>query len=64
LSDELIFEGHLEIDPSRIRAIWDTKFNNTILATKEFEERLHFLHGLCTAEYFHAYLEGMNKPVV
>jgi len=63
LSDVLIFEGHLEIDPSRIRAIWDTKFNNTILATKEFEERLHFLHGLCTAEYFQAYLEGMNKPL-
>lgn len=63
LSDRLLFEGHPEIDPSRIRAIWDTKFNNTILATKEFEERLHFLHELCNAEYFQAYLEGMNKSM-
>ena len=63
LSDRLYSERHLEIDPSRIRAIWDTKFNNTILATKEFEERLHFLHELCTAAYFQAYLEGMNKPM-
>lgn len=54
---------HYEIDPSRIKAIWDRKFNNTILATKEFEERLRFLHELCTADYFRAYLEGMNKPM-
>jgi hypothetical protein len=55
--------GHYEIDPARIRAIWDTKFNNTILATKEFEERLRFLHELCTADYFQAYVELMNKPM-
>jgi len=54
---------HYEIDPSRIRAIWDPQFNNTILATKEFEERLHFLHELCTAEYFQGYLEMMDRPM-
>jgi hypothetical protein len=68
LSDVLIplySERHLhyEIDPSRIRAIWDKKFNNSILATKEFEERLHFMHSLCTSKYFEAYLEGLNKPM-
>ena len=54
---------HYEIDPSRIRAIWDKKFNNTILATKEFEERLHFMHSLCTSKYFEAYLEGLDMPM-
>jgi cytochrome c2 len=54
---------HYELDPSRIRAIWDRRFNNTILATKEFEERLHFLHELCTAEFLDAYLVRMNKPM-
>lgn len=54
---------HYEIDPARIKAIWNKRYNNTILATKEFEERLHFLHGLCTSVYLDAYLAGLNKPL-
>jgi len=54
---------HYEIDPARIGSIWNEKFNNTILATKEFEERLRYMHGLCTAEYLNAYLEGLNYPM-
>jgi hypothetical protein len=54
---------HYEIDPARIGAIWNEKFNNTILATKEFEERLRYMHSLCTAEYLNAYLEGLNYPL-
>jgi len=62
LPEELLFEGHLEIDPSRIRAIWDTKFNNTIIATKEFEERLRYLHSICSPLLI-IYLENLNKPM-
>ena len=54
---------HPEIDPSRIRTIWDSKFNNTILATKEFEERLQFIHGLCNADYLKAYFEALDTPM-
>ena len=50
------------IDPSRIRAIWDKKFNNTIIATKEFEERLQYMHNICKA-LFVVYLENLNKPM-
>ncbi|MBC7947948.1 MAG: hypothetical protein H7Y42_08725 [Chitinophagaceae bacterium] len=52
-----------EIDPSRIRAIWDTRFNNTFIATKEFEERLRFMHGLCTEDFLDIYLERLNQPL-
>jgi hypothetical protein len=54
---------HYEIDPARIGAIWNEKFNNTILATKEFEERLRYMHSLCTSEYLNAYLEGLSYPL-
>jgi hypothetical protein len=33
--------------PSQIKAIWNERFNNTIIATKEFEERLSVLHKIC-----------------
>ena len=56
-------EYHEEINPAKIKAIWDKKFNNTILATKEFEERLHFLHGFCTDEGLNFYVENINKPL-
>ena len=52
-----------EIDPSKIKAIWNEKFNKTILATREFEERLKFLHSLCTDFYFKAYTELLDHPL-
>lgn len=54
---------HYELDPSRIHAIWGERFNNTILATKEFEERLHYMHSLCTPIYFETYLNNLDKPL-
>jgi hypothetical protein len=62
LKEETIYQ-HYEIDPSKIRAIWNKKFNNTILATIEFEERLHFLHTLCDPIYLKGYLEAIDKPL-
>jgi hypothetical protein len=52
-----------EIDPARIKAIRDKRFNNTSIATKEFEERIHYLHTLCTGEYLEIYLRNLDKPL-
>ena len=52
-----------QIDPAIIRTIWDKKFNNTIIATKEFEERLKFMHSLCTPEFLEIYLKNLDKPL-
>jgi hypothetical protein len=62
---------HLELDPSRIKAIWDKKFNNTILATKEFEERLKYIQSLCdacdgrvkTIDILDVYLSNLDKTL-
>jgi len=57
------YDFHYEIDPSRIRAIWDRKFNNTLLATKEFEERLRYIHSLCESDFLRIYIERLDKPM-
>lgn len=54
-------EGCDEIDPSRIKAIWDKKFSNTILATKEFEERLKLIFKTCNSAILNLYVKNLNK---
>jgi mono/diheme cytochrome c family protein len=50
-----------EINPTRIKAIWDEKFNGTILATKEFEERLQVIFGTCNQDLFNLYVQNLNS---
>ena len=50
-----------EINPSRIKAIWNTKFNHTILATKEFEERLKVIFSTCDAQILNLYIKNLNR---
>jgi hypothetical protein len=52
-----------EIDPSRVKAIRNEKFNNTILATKEFEERLRYIHTTCNPTLLSLYVNNLNKPM-
>ena len=51
------------INPSKIKAIWDAKFNNTILATKEFEERLQIIHQTCRNEILDLYINNLDKKM-
>ena len=51
------------IDPSRIHAIWDKKFNNTLLATKEFEERLQAIFKTCNHSILDLYVANINKKM-
>ncbi len=52
-----------EIDPARIRAIWDRKFNNTLLATKEFEERLRVIFQYCNHHLLELYVNNAGKKM-
>jgi len=52
-----------EIEPSRIRAIWDKKFNGTILATKQFEERLKIIFSTCNAGVFNLYAQNLGSEL-
>lgn len=55
--------SNYQIDPSKIKAIKNNKFNNTILATKEFEERIKYMHTLCTDLYLNVYINNLEKPM-
>ncbi|MHB1278158.1 MAG: hypothetical protein ACYC1Q_07155 [Bacteroidia bacterium] len=49
-----------EIDPSRIKAFWNEEFDNTLLATKAFEERMRYIHSTCEPKYLLAYLNHLD----
>lgn len=52
------------IRPSQIKAIWNERFNNTIIATKEFEERLGVLHKLCgVSDDFDAIITPLTNDI-
>ena len=52
-----------EINPAKIKAIWDKKFNHTILATKEFEERLKVIFTTCDARILNLYIKNLTHPL-
>jgi len=60
--DDLYDRGECtEINPSRVKAIWDKQFNHTILATKEFEERLKVIFRTCEPASLNLYVKNLNK---
>lgn len=50
--------------PSNVMAFWKSAFNNTILATREFERRMQVIHGTCDNELLELYTQNLNKPMV
>lgn len=51
------------IPPSSVLAFWKTKFNKTILATREFEARMKEIHRTCDKSVLDVYLRNLNKPM-
>ena len=60
---DAVFEGKSScgIEPSQIKAIWNDKFQNTLLATKEFEQRLQVIYHTCNSKVLDLYLNNMDK---
>jgi hypothetical protein len=56
-------EKVFEINPARIQAIWNKQFNNTLLATREFEERLRYMHSICEDGFLELYVQNINRPL-
>lgn len=50
-----------EVNPAKVQAFWNAKFNNTLLATKEFEERMTFLHYLGQDRFLELYVNNLDK---
>ena len=51
----------LQINPAKIAAIWNKNFNNTNLATKEFEERLKVIFSTCKDEVLDVYVNNLDR---
>jgi ribosomal protein S18 len=61
-SDLDIYDGEIAgINPAKIKAIWDTHFQNTLLSTKEFEERLSAIHKTCEERILDMYINNLDK---
>lgn len=54
---------NFEIDPARIAAIRSEEFQNTIIATKEFEERLKVIFSICSPEILDMYVNHLDKTL-
>lgn len=56
-------EPDQHIPPSKVLAFWKPKFNKTILATRDFEQRMKAVHGTCNKRVLEAYVNQLNKPL-
>lgn len=51
------------IPPSSVLAFWKPKFNNTNLATREFERRMQVIHQTCDENILRIYTNNLSKPL-
>lgn len=51
------------IEPASIKAIWNDKFQGTLIATKEFEKRLKVIYESCDEALLDLYIENLNQPL-
>jgi hypothetical protein len=51
------------IPPSNVLSFWNAKFNNTLLATHEFELRMREIHKLCEKSILDLYVSNLDKPM-
>ncbi|NVK64425.1 MAG: energy transducer TonB [Flavobacteriales bacterium] len=51
------------ISPSKVLAFWNPKFNNTNLATREFERRMMAIHKTCNDAVLKQYTSQLSKPI-
>ncbi|MDG1334421.1 MAG: energy transducer TonB [Crocinitomicaceae bacterium] len=51
------------INPSKVLAFWKPEFNNTNLATREFERRMKAIHATCNEDVLKKYTSQLGKPI-
>jgi mono/diheme cytochrome c family protein len=49
------------INPAKIKTIWSQDFENTLIATREFEERLPFIFNTCDENVLDLYIDNLDK---
>ncbi len=64
LADEMVDSTNwvnYQINPSKIQTIWSEKYQNSLLATKEFEERLKYIFQTCDDRILDLYVNNLDK---
>jgi hypothetical protein len=51
------------INPASVKAFWNEKFQNTFIATREFEERMKYIHELGQKEVIDEYMNNLDKDL-
>lgn len=62
LGDSTISQ-YLELNPSKVQTVWNDQFQNTLMATKEFEERMPFIHCVAKDEVLAIYVNNQDKKL-
>jgi hypothetical protein len=52
-----------EIDPAMIMALYSEPFQNTLIATREFEKRLQTVFKTCSNKALEAYVNNLDQPL-
>ena len=53
----------IRIAPSTVLGFWNSKFNKTLLATREFENRMKEIHRTCDPSVLELYTQNLLKPM-
>ena len=59
--DSIVAGLNTGIIPAKVQAIWNERFNNTNLATREFEERMREIHRTCDNQVLDLYANNLDK---
>jgi hypothetical protein len=56
-------EHRLGINPAKVKAIWDKQFQGTLLSTREFEERMEWIHRTCSPLILELYINNLDNKL-
>ncbi len=51
------------VSPSKVLSFWQPEFNNTLLATREFEKRMVSIHNRCENRLLNLYTSNLSKSM-
>lgn len=59
----MVYPPYDHLDPAKVQAIWNERFNGTNLATREFEERMREIHRTCDDQVLDLYANNLDKDL-
>jgi len=60
-ADSLIYANYCGISKKLVDTLYNEKFNKTLIATLEFENRMRYIHKSCNEEVLLLYLQNIEK---